>query len=369
MFNKERLLNTFCDYVRIDSESTHEKAMAERLIADLTKLGCEIYIDNSMEQTKSDIGNLYCTLPGTAPGEPLILSAHMDTVAPGVGVEPVIEDGYIYSKGNTVLGSDNKAAVAAIMEVFRTLAEQNLPHPTLQAVFTVAEELHVVGANHLEYDKLVAQRALVLDCTGDVGTVITQAPGLVELSATVTGRSAHAGIAPETGISALQTAADAISRMKLLRVDHDTTANLGTCSCHYSTTVVPEQVYLQGEARSLDPDKLEQQVQHMRQCLEDACKKFGAVLDCHTTPCYYPFTIPHDDSFLGEVHTACGRLGLPFSVTSSGGGSDANCFNRHGVKALVLGIGMERIHSTRERISIQNLENLAALVLELVRGD
>ncbi len=368
MFHQERLLNTFCDYVRIDSESTHEKEMAQRLIADLSRLGCMIYIDNSRNKTGSDIGNLYCTLPGTAPGEPLILSAHMDTVAPGKGVEPIMKDGYIYSKGKTVLGSDNKAAVAAIVEVFRTLVEQNLPHPTLQAVFTVAEERHVLGANNLEFDRLAAKRALVLDCTGDVGTVITQAPGLVMLSATITGRSAHAGIAPETGISAIQVAGHALSKMKLLRIDHETTANIGTCTCNYSTNVVPEQVFLQGEARSLNPEKLETQIRHMIQCLEDARKQFRAQLYWETKPCYHPFTIPHNDPFLVEVHAACDRLGLPFSVTSSGGGSDANCFNQNGVKSLVLGIGMERIHSTRERISIENLNHLTALVLEMVRG-
>ena len=363
MINKERLLHTFCDYVRIDSESIHEKEMARRLIADLSALGCEICIDDSMTETGSDIGNLYCTLPGTAPGEPLILSAHMDTVAPGIGVQPVIRDGYVYSDGTTVLGSDNKAAVAAIVEVFRTLVEHRFPHPTIQAVFTVMEERHVVGANHLEYDRLAARRALVLDCTGDVGTVITQAPGLVMLSATMTGRSAHAGIAPETGISAIQAMGHAIANMKLLRIDHETTANIGTFSSHYSTNVVPEKAELQAEARSLNPEKLEAQVSHMVQCLEDAGRQFGAQLHLETETCYQPFNIPHDDNFLAEVHAACDRLGLPFSVVSSGGGSDANCFNKHGIKALVLGIGMENIHSTRERISIENLNNLAALIL------
>ena len=204
MINKERLLSAFLDYVRIDSESTHEGAMAARIAEDLKAIGCEIYVDQTMELTGSETGNVYCTLPGTVPGEPILLSAHMDTVVPGVGVEPVIEDGVIRSKGDTVLGGDDKSGVAAIVEALRTIVENNLPHPTVEAMFAVCEEIGLRGSKHMEYSRITAKKAAVLDSSGDAGKIITAAPGQYKLNAAVIGRRAHAGVAPEEGISAIQ---------------------------------------------------------------------------------------------------------------------------------------------------------------------
>ena len=365
MFNKERLLDTFCDYVRIDSESTHEKEMAQRLIDDLTQLGCEIYMDNSMADTGSDTGNLYCTLPGTAPGESLILSAHIDTVAPGKGVEPVIEDGYIYSKGKTVLGSDNKAAVAAIVEVFRTLAEYNLPHPTIQAVFTVCEEIGLLGSSHLDYSKLQGKRAAVLDSSGDAGKIIIAAPGQYKLNAEVIGRRAHAGVAPEQGISAIQVLAQAISNMKLLRIDEETTANIGTISSEYATNIVPERAKIVAEARSRNNDKLEQQAQHMMDCLKDACQTYGATLEGGLTKAYSAYSFQEDHPLVQHMVSACHKAGLQPVLGASGGGSDANNMNHNGIQSVVLGTGMTKVHTTNEELSIANLENIAALTLAL----
>ena len=132
MINNERLLSTFLDYVRIDSESTHEGAMAARVAGDLKAIGCQVSFDNSQDKTGSDTGNLYAVLPGTTDGEAILFSAHMDTVVPGVGVEPVIEDGVIRSKGDTVLGGDDKSGVAAVVEALRTITEKNLPTPPLR---------------------------------------------------------------------------------------------------------------------------------------------------------------------------------------------------------------------------------------------
>ena len=150
MINRDRLLDTFLDYVRIDSESTHEGAIAARVAEDLQAIGCQVDLDDTQAQTGSDTGNLYCTLPGTAPGQPILLSAHLDTVIPGTGVEPVLENGVIRSKGDTVLGSDDKAGVAAIVEALRSLVEQRLPHPPVQAVFTVCEEIGLRGSRNIQ---------------------------------------------------------------------------------------------------------------------------------------------------------------------------------------------------------------------------
>ena len=330
MINRDRLLDTFLDYVRIDSESTHEGAIAARVAEDLQAIGCQVDLDDTQAQTGSDTGNLYCTLPGTAPGQPILLSAHLDTVIPGTGVEPVLENGVIRSKGDTVLGSDDKAGVAAIVEALRSLVEQRLPHPPVQAVFTVCEEIGLRGSRHLDDSRILAKQAVVLDSDGDAGRIITSAPGQYQITARITGCRAHAGVAPEEGISAIQVAA---------------------------------------EARSRDAEKLERQAEHMAQCLRHACEKYGAALDLQMSKAYSPFSIPSEDSFLRAVMAACERVGLTPSLSATGGGSDANNMNAHGIKALVLGVGMSKVHTTQEEISVQNLVDTASLVLSLITDE
>ena len=365
MINKERLLNTFLDYVRIDSESTHEGAMAQRLMEDLQVLGCQIDTDNSQSKTGSDTGNLYVTLPGNTEGEPIILCAHMDTVVPGIGVEPIIEDGIIRSKGDTVLGGDDKSGIAAIVETLRTVVEKDLPHPTIQAVFTVCEEIGLLGSSHLDYSKLQGKRAAVLDSSGDAGKIIIAAPGQYKLNAEVIGRRAHAGVAPEQGISAIQVLAQAISNMKLLRIDEETTANIGTISSEYATNIVPERAKIVAEARSRNNEKLEQQAQHMMDCLKDACQTYGATLEGGLTKAYSAYSFQEDHPLVQHMISACHKAGLQPVLGASGGGSDANNMNHNGIQSVVLGTGMTKVHTTNEELSIANLENIAALTLAL----
>lgn len=368
MINRQRLLDTFLEYVRIDSESTHEGAMARRLAADFEAIGCRVERDDSASQTGSETGNLFCTLPATGPGEPLLLCAHMDTVAPGIGVEPVVEDGVIRSKGDTVLGGDDKSGVAAIVEAMRTAVEQKLPHPEIQAVFTVCEEIGLRGSHCLDYSKLAGKRAVVLDSSGDAGKIITSAPGQYKLTATVVGRRAHAGVAPEEGISAIQVLGHAIANMKLLRIDEETTANIGSISAQYATNIVPERAQIQAEARSRSDEKLEAQGKHMLDCLKEACQRFGATLEGGLTRSYTAYCYQERDPFVQEVCEACRRAGLEPTLAASGGGSDANNLNARGIQALVLGTGMSKVHTVQEELTVQNLEATAALALALITG-
>ena len=365
MINKERLLSTFLDYVQIDSESTHEGAMAARIAQDLKAIGCQVYVDNSGEQTGSETGNLYCTLPGNADGEPILFAAHMDTVVPGVGVKPVITDGVIRSSGDTVLGGDDKSGVVAIVEALRTIVEQNLPHPTIEALFTVCEEIGLRGSRHMDYSRITAKKAAVLDSSGDAGKIIVSAPGQYKLNAVVVGRRAHAGVAPEEGISAIQVLAEAISNMKLLRIDEETTANIGSIHAQYATNIVPERAELIGECRSRRDDKLEAQGKHMMDCLQTACEKYGATLEGGLTRAYSAYSHAEDDPFVQEIMAACRKAGLEPSLAASGGGSDANNMSANGLKALVLGTGMAKVHTTQEEITVKNLEDTAALVLAM----
>ncbi len=365
LINKKRLLESFLNYVRIDSETGNEKEMAELLVKQLTEIGCETSFDNAGELLGCNAGNLYCVMNGCPELEPLLLCAHMDTVKPGCGIEPVIENGIIRSRGNTVLGGDDKAGVAAIVETLRTIHENALSHPTIEAVFTIHEEGGLLGSKHLNYGKIRSKKAAVLDSGGAPGKIITSAPGQVKLNVTIHGKSAHAGVSPEQGISAIQTAADAISRMQLLRIDEETTANIGTIKAEYATNIVPDTAFIAGEARSLDNRKLDEQAAHMMKCIGESCKKYGAAFSGGIEKSYAGYKLDEDDSWIQEIKTACEKTALPVVTAASGGGSDANQMNQHGIKAVPLGTGMTKVHSAKEELAVIHLEQTAELVLAL----
>jgi len=367
MINKERLLNTFMDYVRIDSESRNEAVMAERVMKDLRELGCAVCTDDTMDKTGSNVGNVFATLPGNAPGEPIMLCAHLDTVVPGVGVEPVVEDGIVRSKGNTVLGADDKSGVAAIMEGLRALVEQNLPHPTVEVVFTVCEEIGLYGSKYMDYSRLTAKKAAVLDA-GDPGSIVTSGPGQYKLEAAVVGRKAHAGVAPELGVSAIQVLAEAIANMKQLRIDEETTANIGSFHAEYPTNIVAERAVMTAECRSRNAAKLEAQAEHMEACLRAACDKYGATLELERTKAYDSYCHDESDPFVQEMAEAMRRAGVNPLLRPGGGGSDVNNMCQHGIVALMVGTGMDKVHTTDEQIAVADLVNTANMVLELIKA-
>lgn len=368
MIQNERLLSTFLEYIAIDSESRDESRFAARVRADLEALGCQVSFDNSQALTGCGCGNLFAFLPGTKEGEPMLFSAHMDTVTPGKGIVPVIENGVIRSAGDTILGGDDKSGVAAIVEALRVIQENHLPHPDIQVVLTVGEESGLLGSRHMDFSLLRARKAVVLDSSGDAGIIITAAPGQYKIEATVVGRRAHAGVAPEEGISAIQVLAQGITKMNLLRIDSETTANIGSIHAEYATNIVPERASICAEARSRNNDKLKAQVDHMVLCLEDACKAAGAKLECSVSHAYSAYGYDGSDPFVRRVVDACARAGVPHQLKASGGGSDANNFNAGGIQALVLGTGMTKVHTTDEELSVQNLQNTAKLVLELAKA-
>lgn len=366
MINEERLLHRFLDYVQIDSESGDEKNIADRLLKDLRELGCEVWRDNAGESTDSNGYNVYARLAGDASLSPLLFMAHMDTVRPGKGVRPVVSGGVIKSGGDTILGGDDKSGIAAIAEALNCIAEKGLTHRPVEILFTIGEESGLKGARAADLSKFAAKEALVLDSSGDAGKIIVAAPGQIKFSARVTGRSAHAGVAPETGVNAIQAAAEGVAAMKLLRIDEETTANISVFTSDYATNIVPESTFVKGEIRSRDTGKLNAQAEHMKRCMQEACDKYGAKLDLEMDIAYLAYTVAEDDALVARVAAACRKIGLEPAAAASGGGSDANIINRGGIKAIVLATGMDKVHTTSEQLTTENLENNAKLCLELM---
>jgi tripeptide aminopeptidase len=365
--NTERLVNEFLEMVKVSSLSLKEGNFASLLSEKLKAMGFEVYIDKAGEQAGGDTGNVLGRLKGTLDSQPVLLCAHMDTVVPGENIKPIIREGNIYSDGTTVLGGDDKAGIAAILEAVRYIKENSIPHGDIEVAFTICEENGMFGAKYMDYNWLRSRIAFVLDSGGDVGKVIVQAPAQLKTLTTIKGKAAHAGVAPENGISAIQVAARAIGNMKLLRIDEETTANVGKISGGGATNIVCDRIEIAMEARSLVRSKVEAQAKHMLECIDNACKEYGAE---HETTQYlnYPeVNLPKDAEVIRILDSAMKRLGLEACLESTGGGSDTNIMNGKGLQAVTLAIGMTNVHTTSESIAIKDIEKAAELVAAIIQ--
>lgn len=365
--NKERLINEFIEMVQITSLSLKEKSFADYLSNKLRNMGIEVYIDNAGEKCSGNTGNVIAKIKGNTAAPAVLIGAHMDTVVPGEGIKPQIRDGCIYSDGTTILGSDDKAGIAAILEAIRYIKENNLSHGDIELVFFIAEEGGMFGSKHLDYSKIDSKIAFILDSSGPVGDVIVQGPAQMRIEATFKGKAAHAGVAPEQGISAIQVAARAIDKMKLLRIDHETTANVGIIQGGTATNIVCDSVYTRFEARSLNNNKLKAQSEHMIECINCAASEFGAACDVKATLNYPAFTIDNDSEIVKLVTRAIDSIGQKVELKSTGGGSDTNILNGNGITAVTLAIGMNNVHTTSENIAIDSIVKSAELVAAIIQ--
>jgi len=374
--NAPRLKQLFLELVRIDSLSRHELDVAARLKREIEAAGASCRFDGAGEHVRGNTGNLIAKIPGTLPNvPPLLLCAHMDTVVPGEGVKPVIDGDIIRSDGSTVLGGDDKSGCAIICEVARRLKEENIAHGPLDCVFTICEEVGLLGAKHLDLSMVDAREGLVFD-SDSPGYLFVRAPAATMVRFTVRGLEAHAGMAPERGISAVKVASEAIAAMKLGRIDYETTANLGLIKGGRALNVVPNEVVVSGEARSRDAAKLTAQVEHMVQCFREAVarasieldgKKVGAQLDFVAAPEYGPMNVSEDAPIVKKVVEAARRTGRVVKPEAMGGGCDANVLNQRGLVVANLGTGMRDIHTVREWLDVNDMVSTAEVTLELIK--
>ena len=368
MINEERLLERFLRYIQIDSPTLFEREFADVLVAELTELGVEVEMDNAGELTGSNSGNVIARVKGTTGGESILFSSHMDTVSPGIGIKPEIRDGVIYSDGTTILGGDDKAGIAAIMEALTVVKEENIEHGDIEILFSIYEEGGLKGSKHLDYSKMNSKYGFVFDSGGDPGQIITQGPAQVKINAEFIGKPAHAGVAPEEGVSAISIAAEAISNMKLLRIDEETTANIGMIIGGGPTNIVTDRVRIEAEARSLDNDKLQAQTDHMVQCIKDAQAKYGtAEAEIEVVHAYSAFKVEEDSKVVEYAKQALENAGLTPFLAKSGGGSDTNNLNGNGIMAINFGIGEKKPHTLEEHLHIKDLNSTGRLVLELIK--
>ncbi|MCG6913746.1 M20/M25/M40 family metallo-hydrolase [bacterium BMS3Abin03] len=352
----ERMIEQFMEMVRIDSESGNEGKMIDYLLKEFKKIGAAA--------EKDSYGNLIAKLPAKdcENKESILLSCHADTVKPGVGIEPIIDTGVIRSKGDTILGADDKAGIAEMLEALR-IAEVR---PPVEVAISRQEEVGLLGVKNLDYSKLTAKKGFLLD-NDTLDTIVIGGPSYFILDVTVKGKAAHAGMEPEKGINAIQAASNAISKLKLGRLDHETTANIGIINGGVVRNGVPELVTFLAECRSLDHSKAEKLADEMKMIISKEVEAYGATTEIKIENMCKAVSISENSPVVEISKKALREAGIEATTTFITGFTDASIYNNHGIEMSVVGIGARMEHSLDEHIYIEDMKKALTMIVELLR--
>ena len=370
LVNKERMLAEFKEVVAVPCHTLQERPVFEMLRAKLEALGFTVEEDDAGEKLGGNCGNLWAFLPSNKVGAvSVLLSAHMDGVEPCGGTTVVQKDGVLYSDGTTILGGDDKSGVVAILEGVRMLVEENAEHGDIQILFTIAEEGGVNGSRCMDRSKLKAQVAYALDGEGAPGEIVIGAPGQYRYKISVHGKKAHGGLEPEKGINAIMIAAKALAEVKRYgRIDEETTCNIGIIGGGVATNVVPDLVEIEGDVRSRNNEKLEAIREELVSTICNAVEKYGAKVTAEVEHKYSSFLIDTESTVVKLAKSACSMYGFAPDITQTGGGSDANFLNAYGVPCVILGTGMQNVHTVEEFIKEEDLYNSALMVYGILQA-
>ncbi len=352
----ERMIEHFMEMVKIDSESGNEEKFINYLKGEFEKLGGDTI--------KDSYGNLIVKFPSknSDKTEPILLSCHADTVKPGVGIEPVIENGIIRSAGNTILAADDKAGIAELFEALRTADT----YPPLEIAISRQEEIGLLGVKNLDYSLLTAKKGFLLD-NDTLDTIVIGGPSYFAIDVSIKGKAAHAGMEPEKGINAILAAANAISALELGRLDHETTANVGVISGGMIRNGVPDSVTFLAECRSLDHEKGAELAKKMETIIRNKVTETGAEVEIKIDNLCKAVDIPEDSWTVEQSKIALKSVGIEAETTFITGFTDASIYNNMGIEMAVVGIGAQLEHSTDEHIHIDDMIKAKDMVIELMR--
>ncbi|MEH7335165.1 M20/M25/M40 family metallo-hydrolase [Neobacillus drentensis] len=365
--NADRLQELFLELAKINAPSTKERLVADYLKKALPELGFTLEFDEAHKNFDGEVGNLIAWREGTDPSiPPLFFSTHMDTVLPTEGLKPVIKEGVIHSDGTTILGADDRAALAAYLEAIRAIIDSGVPHGPIELILTVNEQPGLVGATYMDYSKAKSKTGYIFDSSGDVGQIILKGPYSSRIWMEVQGNAAHIALNAEEGNSAFLLASEGLVNMKLGAIDEETLANIGIIKGGELTSIIPGSVTIAGEVRSFSKEKLDAQLKHMEEVMKQAAEKKGGKVDVRIEKKYLGFDIPEDDMLVKTVEAAAQNINVKPYLTETLGGADTNVLNEHGLTCLTLGLGFQNIHSFRECISIDNLINTGRLTAALI---
>ena len=362
------VLALFLELAALPSPPGEERAVADRVLDYLGALGLEADEDGAGAKVGSTMGNIFCRLePTGGQGEPLFFCAHLDTVPPEAAIEPVVgEDEIVRNAAGTILGADDKSAVASMLEAAARLVEDGRPHPGVELLFTPKEEVGLLGAAAFDESRFVARLGYVYDHAGPIGEVILGAPHQQKVDVRFHGRAAHAGMFPEEGRSAIAAAARAIADLRLGRLDGETSANVGRIQGGTARNVVPEWCDVAAEARSHDERKLADLMREIVDTVTFAASLEECEVETQVSGLSRGYRFRRDDVPVQIAATALERVGLEPSFILSGGGADANVFNERGLQCVNLANGMTDIHTPDERIAVADLEQMVDVTLALI---
>lgn len=372
LVNKERLLNDFIEIVKIKSPSRNEMELGSYVLKRLERLGVKAKMDDTGNKIGGNAGNITGFLASSNKRKktPVFFGAHLDTVPLGGEILPEIKNGKIFNADkNCILGADDKVAVAAILEALEVIKENNIKTCSIYVIFTVGEEIAILGAKNLDLKEIKAKYGFVFDGEGDIGTIFVEAPYHDTMEYTITGKAVHAGIEPEQGINSIKVAAEAIASLKIGRIDSESTCNIGIINGGTATNIIPEKTYVKAEARSLNPEKLDRLTADINAGFLRSAEKYGAKLKIKVEREYSGFKFENDAVPLLMASRALRNMGIKPAVRSTGGGSDVNIYNAKGKISLDLSSGMEKVHSNNEYVKVAELEKLAGLILEICTLD
>ena len=360
------VVSLFTELAALRSPPGEEREVADRVAGYLRDLALEVDEDDAGAKIGSTAGNLLTRLEPTGPGVPIFFCAHLDTVPPDGAIEPVLEDGVLKNAAGTILGADNKAAVAVMLEATRRVLAEQRPHPGIELLFTPKEEVGLLGAAAFDAGRLQARIGYVYDQAAPIGEVILGAPHAQAIQARFHGRASHSGMFPEEGRSAIAAAARAIADFRLGRVDEETTANVGTIQGGTAGNIVPEWCTFLAEARSQDEAKLADLVQEMLEAITFAAELGECEVETELRKSYRGYRFHRDDLPIRLACEALRRTGHEPTLALSGGAADANVFNNEGLGCVNLANGMANIHTPDEQISVADLEAMIDVTLALV---
>ncbi len=368
--NQQKLIDLFLQLVRIDGVSLHERAVADFIKQELADLRIPFREDDAAAKVKGNSGNLIARMVSDGDRRPpLLLLAHMDTVKSTANLQPRFEDGVMRSDGNTILGVDNRAGVALILYILTEITQRKLKHRNLEIIFTVGEELGMLGALALDFAQLQAQEGFVFDCTAHPGGYVTSTPTAIDFRVHCKGRPAHSAVAPEKGINALSMAMQVINSFPVGRVNEHTVANIGTIHGGSADNVVPDEVTITGEFRSFQ----ETEIRRIRAALEASClavsKKWGGQCEPVFKNSFYGFHFEPTMPSVKRLHDVFHKSGVRPQPMVYYGGSDANVFNANGIKVINIGIGAQNPHANDEHIAIADLTKGTEILLHLIEAE
>jgi len=355
MINQDNVLKQFLEVTAIPGTSKNERQIIEYLKHFLQNLGFDYYEDNACKAINGDSGNLICKIHNSdAKKESYLLAAHVDTVTLSCD-SPAVKNGRVVSSNNSVLGADDRVGVTVLLEILKLIADKKIDYPNLEIVFLVAEEIGLLGSKNLDYSKISSTKGFNLDCSASVGQVVVEATGAMDFEISFLGREAHSAVAPEKGINAISMASETIHKLHLPQKNGDTIFNVGKIKGGKKNNIIPGEVVVNGEIRSLTPGKIDVYVNTIYNTAKSVVSNYGGKFNLNKNLRYNSFKLDENSTVFKIVKSAVEDSNKKFMPISYLAGSDANIFNQKNIAAVNIGLGYVNNHSSNEYVLISDL--------------